>query len=570
MSVPEDAVPEDAVPEDARPRRHSRELALALLYEADSKQATLSEVLAGQLLEPPEFARELLGGIEENLDDIDARIQRHTQGWDIDRLARVDLALLRLGVFEVCFFADTPHAVAMDEVVELAKQYSTTESSRYINGVLAGVLAESDPTMAAGAMAEGRTMAEGRAMTAGAMTASQQMTDGQLVLRDGTSFSGKLFGATSPTGFATGEVVFNTSMVGYQEIITDPSYAGQIIAFTYPHIGNYGITAHDDESQTPACRGIIVRNLTLRPSNWRAQGSLSEQLAAAGLSAIADIDTRRLTRHIRQFGSMVGAFGALTQTELLEAAQAEPGTDGVDLISQVTCAEPYMADEVLATDGVAPSGPSSQPRTEPSPQPRTEPTPQPRPWRVVAYDFGIKRTILRQLASFAEVEVVPASTPHDEVLARQPHGVFLSNGPGDPRCSPEVSQNIAQLLGKLPVFGICLGHQILAQALGAEIVKLPFGHHGGNHPVANCATGQVEITAQNHNFAVAHPGAGSGAGAAFEVTHLNLNDKTVEGLWAKEALARGIQYHPEAGPGPHDSRYLFGEFRQMMESFHKP
>ncbi len=536
-------------------RRHSRELALALLYEADSKQATLSDVLAGQLMAPPEFARELLGGIEENLDDIDAKIQRHTQGWDIDRLARVDLALLRLGVFEVCFCDDTPHAVAMDEVVELAKQYSTAESSRYINGVLAGVLAESRSTTDGGAMTDGRAMTASRAMTDGGLT-----TDGQLVLRDGTSFSGKLFGAASPTGFATGEVVFNTSIVGYQEIITDPSYAGQIIAFTYPHIGNYGITAHDDESQTPACRGIIVRNLTLRPSNWRAEGSLSEQLAAAGLAAIADIDTRRLTRHIRQFGSMVGAFGALTQAELLEATQAEPGTDGVDLISQVTCAEPYMADEVLAADGAAPPG---QP-TETGKPTETGAPPEPRPWRVVAYDFGIKRTILRQLASFAEVEVVPASTPYDEVLARQPHGVFLSNGPGDPRCSPKVSQNIAKLLGKLPVFGICLGHQILAQALGAEIVKLPFGHHGGNHPVANCATGQVEITAQNHNFAVAHPA------ASFEVTHLNLNDNTVEGLWAKDAQARGIQYHPEAGPGPHDSRYLFGEFRQMMESFHKP
>lgn len=511
-------------------RRHSRELALALLYEADAKQAALSEVLAGQLLEPPEFTRELLGGIEEHLDDIDHKIQKHTQGWDIDRLARVDLALLRLGVYEVCFCEDMPNAVAIDEVVELAKQYSTAESSSYINGVLGSVLAEIDPAVTAGAMAAG-AMATG----AGAMT------DGQLVLRDGTSFSGKLFGATSPTGLATGEVVFNTSILGYQEIITDPSYAGQIIAFTYPHIGNYGITPHDSESHTPACRGIIVRNLTLRPSNWRAQGSLSEQLAAAGLSAIADIDTRRLTRHIRQFGSMVGAFGALTQAELQEAAQAEPGTDGVDLISQVTCAQSYMADDVLANQH-----------------------PQPRPWRVVAYDFGIKRTILRQLASFAEVEVVPASTPYDQVQARQPHGVFLSNGPGDPRCSPEVSQNIAKLLGELPVFGICLGHQILAQALGAEIIKLPFGHHGGNHPVSNCATGQVEITAQNHNFAVAHPGSDS----VFEVTHLNLNDDTVEGLRAAKALAWGIQYHPEAGPGPHDSRYLFGEFRQMLESFH--
>ena len=518
---------------------------MALLYEAACKEVSLAEILDSQLVPAPELAAALLTGIEANLSDIDASLRRHLQNWSLERLSQVDLALLRLGVYELGYCEDVPVAVAIDEAVELAKQYSTADSSRFINGVLAGVLAEGQGGTVAVATGPIFDAAAGSLATDGILAG----TAGQLVLQDGTSFTGRLFGAELPDGFVAGEVVFNTSLVGYQEIITDPSYAGQIITFTYPHIGNYGITPDDDESPMsakPACRGIIVRQLTLRPSNWRATASLPEQLAAQGLTVISDIDTRRLTRHIRERGAMPGAFGSLSQDELTAAAQAEPGTDGVDLVAQVSCAEPYLAASVVE------SGADSS-----------------KPWHVVAYDLGIKRTILRQLASFAEVEVVPAATPYAEVLERQPDGVFLSNGPGDPRMAPAVAANVKGLLGELPVFGICLGHQILALALGAEIVKLPFGHHGGNHPVQNLATGEVEITAQNHNFVVAAPEGGSATDAAFEVTHLNLNDQTVEGLKAKDLPAMGIQYHPEAGPGPHDSRYLFGEFRQMLESFHK-
>jgi len=531
-------------------------LALALLYEAECKQISLEEAIANQLAPPPEFTATLLQGVAANAASIDAKIQEHTQKWDIERLPKVDLALLRIGIYEVCHNQDVPVAVAIDEAVELAKQYSTQDSSRYINGVLSGVLKDQraeapndgGPAQGAGPAQKANTTATANSLAAKSHSVAHR--SGQLVLRDGTTFSGELFGAQPNAGFASGEVVFNTSITGYQEILTDPSYAGQIITFTYPHIGNYGITQQDTESEVQACRGIVVRHLTMRPSNWRATGTLNEQLKALGLAAISDIDTRRLTRHIRQFGSMVGAFGALTQAELLEAANAEPGTDGIDLVSQVSCAQPYIADDVLGdVSDFLGDTPDAEPRT----------------WRIVAYDFGIKRTILRQLVSFAEVEVVPAATPYSEVLARQPHGVFLSNGPGDPRCSPELATNVENLLGELPVFGICLGHQILAQALGAEIIKLPFGHHGGNHPVANCATGEVEITAQNHNFAVASPS----PSAPFEVTHLNLNDHTVEGLKAADIFAWGVQYHPEAGPGPHDSRYLFAEFRQMLEAFHK-
>ena len=516
--------------------------------------------MSQQLAPLPDFTVALLCGIDENLAEIDRKIQKHTQNWVIQRLPRVDLALLRIGVYEVCYSQEVPFAVAIDEAVELAKQYSTADSPRYINGVLAGVLAEENsesegsPSESEGSLAghdPGKnslknSLSDGEASSSAGKRGSGFSADraGQLVLKDGTTFAGQLHGAELEAGLVSGEVVFNTSFTGYQEIITDPSYAGQIIAFTYPHIGNYGINPQDNESGVQACRGVIVRHLTERPSNWRATGTLSSQLESLGLTAISDIDTRRLTRHIRQFGSMVGAFGDLTQAELLTAANSEAGTTGIDLVSQVTCAKPYSADDVLGITGTADS----------------------RLWRIAAYDFGIKRTILRQLASFAQVDVVPAGMPAQDVLALEPHGIFLSNGPGDPRCAPEAVSNVEDLLGSLPVFGICLGHQILAQALGAEITKLPFGHHGGNHPVANCATGEVEITAQNHNFSVV----AASDPAPFEVTHLNLNDDTIEGLKSKTITARGVQYHPEAGPGPHDSRYLFAEFHQMLKDFHKP
>jgi carbamoyl-phosphate synthase small subunit len=347
-----------------------------------------------------------------------------------------------------------------------------------------------------------------------------------LVLADGTVFEGEAIGADVPV--ASGEVVFNTVLSGYQEVITDPSYAGQVIAFTYPHIGNYGVTPDDDEAHRPFCRGVVVRDLARRRSSWRATDDLDAFLRRTGVPGIAGVDTRRLTRHIRDAGAMPGAFGTADEATLRAAAAAEPGTDGVDLVAQVTTTEPY-------THGQGPR-------------------------RVVAYDFGIKRTILRHLGELATVEVVPASTPAADVLARRPQGVFLSNGPGDPATVPYAVEAIRGLLGEVPVFGICLGHQLLGRAIGASTEKLPFGHHGGNHPVRRLATGQVEITSQNHNFAVA---ADSLAGIA-EVTHVNLNDGVCEGMRVLDAPAFSVQHHPEAGPGPHDARYLFDEFAALM------
>jgi len=368
---------------------------------------------------------------------------------------------------------------------------------------------------------------------------SRTIREALLVLADGTIFEGEAFGAEAPGGVATGEVVFNTALTGYQEIITDPSYAGQIITFTYPHIGNYGVTKLDDEAPRPHARGVIVRELARRHSNWRSETDLDAYLRTMGVPGIGGVDTRRLTRHIRDAGSLPGAFGTASESELLAAARNEPGTSGLDLARMVSCDSAYE---------VAYTGPAGR-----------------APRRVVAYDFGIKATILRHLSGIATVEVVPAGTSAADVIARAPDGVFLSNGPGDPAAVTGVPATIGSLLGELPIFGICLGHQLLATALGAETYKLPFGHHGGNHPVRRLETGTVEITSQNHNYAVDDGSLGS----TVEVTHRNLNDGVVEGLRSTDLAAFSVQYHPEAGPGPHDAAYLFTMFDELMTDFTK-
>jgi carbamoyl-phosphate synthase small subunit len=353
---------------------------------------------------------------------------------------------------------------------------------------------------------------------------------GQLVLADGSVFEGELFGAVREV--ASGEVVFNTVLSGYQEVITDPSYAGQMITFTNPHIGNYGVNPTDFESRGTFCRGVIVRDVARRHSNHRASGSLEELLRSSDVPAITGVDTRRLTRLLRDHGAMNGAFGSADEQTLRRAALDEPGTDGIDLVAEVTTPEPYR---LAAID------PSIR-------------------RRIVAIDFGMKRNIGRQLTTLGTVEVVPAHTSADEIRAREPDGVFLSNGPGDPTTQPGAIATIAALVGTVPIFGICLGHQLLGLALGGATVKLPFGHHGGNHPVKNLETGRIEITSQNHNFAVS---AESLDGVA-TMTHVNLNDGVCEGLRVDGERAVSVQHHPEANPGPHDAHYLFDDFARLM------
>jgi carbamoyl-phosphate synthase small subunit len=364
-----------------------------------------------------------------------------------------------------------------------------------------------------------------------------------LVLRDGRTFRGRPLGAL---GEAEGEVIFNTAMSGYQEILTDPSYRGQIVAMTYPMIGNYGINSEDIESRRPWANGFIVKEASAVASNFRSDTGLDEYLRRHGIVGIQDIDTRALTRHLRDHGAQDGIISSVAAepARLLERVRALPGLVGRDLVAEVTAAAPYTWPEgrwELSRGYTAP------------PPPR---------FTVVAYDCGIKLNILRQLrAAACDVTVVPAATPAAEVLARKPDGVFLSNGPGDPEGVPYLIESVRGLLGRVPIFGICLGHQILGLAAGGRTYKLPFGHHGANHPVKDTTTGKVEITSQNHGFAV-DPASVSSLG--WEPTHLNLNDGTCEGLRHREWPVFSVQYHPEASPGPHDANYLFHRFTDLM------
>ncbi|MFN2588499.1 MAG: glutamine-hydrolyzing carbamoyl-phosphate synthase small subunit [Actinomycetota bacterium] len=381
-----------------------------------------------------------------------------------------------------------------------------------------------------------------------------------LVLEDGTTFAGEAFGAAATV---TGEACFNTGMTGYQEVLTDPSYCGQIVAMTATQIGNTGTNPFDDQAPCPWVRGFAVRDASEVHSSWRAEATLDEYLRRHGISGITGIDTRRLTRHLRTRGAMRAALGSggASADELVDAARSSPSMAGADLVVDVTTSEPYEwtrerveerrgsgfvagAEEAAPTAGLmAPPG---------------------RRYRIAAYDFGIKHNILDLLVSAGcDVTVVPAATPAAAVLDGGFDGVFLSNGPGDPAAVGYGVATVRELVGRIPVFGICLGHQILGLALGAQTFKLPFGHRGSNHPVRRLGRARIEITCQNHGFAVDPASIGR---TRARLTHLNLNDGTVEGLEVP-GVAFSVQYHPESGPGPHDSRYLFGAFRDLMETF---
>ena len=371
-----------------------------------------------------------------------------------------------------------------------------------------------------------------------------------LALADGTVYRGTAFGAEA---VGAGEVCFNTSMTGYQEILTDPSYAGQIVVMTYTQIGNVGVNPEDDESQHPFLSAFVVKELFEAPSNWRARGGLGAFLTRYGVPGIAGLDTRALVRRIRDHGFQNGVVSTdparQEAGELVQEARRAPVLDGRDLVAEVTCRAPYRWTEGR-WQGVA----GELPRA---------PVPEPR-YRLVAYDYGIKRNILRNLVDHGfEVTVVPARTSADEVVRMGAQCVFLSNGPGDPSAVEGVRENVRALAERLPVFGICLGHQILGLALGGTIRKLKFGHHGGNQPGQDLATRKVAICAENHGYAVEAESLRA-TGEPVEITHVNLNDGTVEGLAHTKRPLFSVQYHPEASPGPHDGTYFFGRFRELV------
>ncbi|MBC8162599.1 MAG: glutamine-hydrolyzing carbamoyl-phosphate synthase small subunit [Roseiflexaceae bacterium] len=397
-----------------------------------------------------------------------------------------------------------------------------------------------------------------------------------LALEDGTTWPGESLGAT---GERVGEIVFNTAMTGYQEILTDPSYYGQIVVMTVPHVGNTGINIEDGESHKAWLSGFVVREASRRVSSWRASQSLDAYLREQGVVAITGVDTRALVRHIRERGAMnaVIASGRFDPATLVAKAQAARSMEGADLVKHVTTEEAYnwppeKTDEI-AQWYVAERTENNEQRTENREQRTENKEPQnhrtaepqnrePGSYHVVAYDFGIKSNILRLLAARGcRLTVVPADTPASEVLALDPDGVFLSNGPGDPAAVTYAIENTRALLGKKPLFGICLGHQILGLALGGSTYKLRFGHHGGNQPVQFGDSRRVEISSHNHGFAVA----AASLPPSVEITHLNLNDNCVEGLRARDLRAFSVQYHPEAAPGPHDASYLFDQFVALMQ-----
>ncbi len=528
------------------PSDDPRYQALGILYEiavSDGLDLDLDDALEGKLPK----AELIVRGVTVQTERLDSVIEKASQGWKAGRMPAVDLAILRMAVFELRHHSRTPVAVIISEAVRIAGEFSTEHSGRFVNGVLATIAGWVRPDFSAAGTAEGSGPVGTRMW--------RRAKPGLLVTADGEVFAGRSVGASGTT---VGEVVFNTAMSGYQEVFTDPSYAGQIVVMTAPHIGNYGVTDDDSQAGRPAAAGVVMRSYSQRYSNWRAEGNLSDFLTANGLVAVTGIDTRRLTRHIREQGAMPAAMGeGASAAELAAMAAAAPVMVGQDLASTVSTGSSYHV------------SPQTQLRG-----------------KVVAIDLGIKRDILDQLAQRGlEVEVMPLDVSPSQVLDTRPDGVFLSNGPGDPEPLHTAVTTLRGILGKVPVFGICLGQQVMGLALGAKTYKLPFGHHGGNHPVRRLSDGRVEITSQNHGFSVdlwsltdrcapsreglvtpqLLPASVESDFGAIAPTHQNLNDGTLEGLECRDIPAFSVQYHPEAAPGPRDAVGLFDDFMRLMD-----